>query len=62
MKGCNRIRPGETHAIRFVIFPKHLLCAIVHGHELSLSTLGERMGRVQAESWALVEELLGGLR
>ena len=63
MKKSNLVRAGETSAVRFVVCPHHRGCGIVDGVEVSLRELGEAMGKLQEQSWTILnQEILQGFR
>ena len=60
MKKSNQIRHGDIAPVRVVVCPHHAKCCIVEGVEMSLGGFGERMRKLQRDSWELVDSILHG--
>ncbi|CDF39181.1 ATP-dependent DNA helicase RecQ putative [Chondrus crispus] len=60
---CHRLRDGENVKTRFTLCPKHELCGIIDGVELSVPQLGRKWKGLQKKAWSLLDNhLLNGLK
>ena len=60
---CHRLRDGENVKTRFTLCPKHKLCGLIDGVEVSVPQLGRKLKGLQKKAWSLLDNhLLNGLK